>query len=119
SAPVAPAVGRPVLRIAPWASARGTCCCRVRRGRVFRLFRRGADLVDRQVGAVVFLFLADPQADRCAQRAVDDGTAGRCDDDAAQRACELGAERDPAQAAQRTLAEDAGGEAAPGAAQAV
>src|SRR3569832_2148947 len=67
--------------------------------------RLGTDLVDAEIGAGVFLFLAQTQTERGLQTAIDDTAAG-------QRA-------QHAESAQRRTAEKARGDAAPHAAQAV
>ena len=75
--------------------------------------------MDRQVGADELVFLRQSQADRGAQHAVDDESARECPGNAERGACELRAEADAATPAERRLAEEAGRDAAPGAAQAV
>src|SRR5512143_2420826 len=79
--------------------------------------RRRRDLVDRQVRAVELLLRVEPQADCLLQDAVDEQRAR--DGDAGERPDELRAERHAADAAERLRSEDAGGEPAPRAAEAV
>jgi hypothetical protein len=75
--------------------------------------------VDGEVGAVEFVFGIEADADEGFQRAIDQQAAAEGDDDAQRGAGELAHEGDAAEPAQRLGAEDAGGDAAPGAAQAV
>lgn len=75
--------------------------------------------MDGEVGAVVLLFLVQAQAKGGLEGAVDRGAAHQSDDNGQGGHDQLGHEGDAAQAAQGLAAEDAGRDAAPGAAQAV
>src|ERR1700760_3902963 len=81
--------------------------------------RRRRNLVNRQIGAVVLVFLIEPQPDRQPDRTVHECAAERRHDDSAQRAHQLRAERNAAQAAERAQAEDACRDTTPRAAQTV
>ena len=80
---------------------------------------RGTDVVDGQIGAVEFLLLAQTQAHGLLEQAVDQQAAQRGPGHAHQRAYELGQRMHAAKPAQCLRAEDAGRNAAPGAAQTV
>ena len=64
--------------------------------------------MDREVGAVEFLFRIEPQRDHRPEPTVDDVAAGHGDRHPRQRADDLRAERDAAEAPERLGAEDAG-----------
>src|SRR5450830_1786154 len=81
--------------------------------------RGGADLVDRQIGAFELLFLRQAQAQCDLEQAIDHQTANSRPSHAHGSADQLGAQAHAAQAPQGLAAEQAGGHAAPGAAQAV
>src|SRR5512140_57160 len=79
--------------------------------------RRGGDLVYAQVRAVEFFFRVEADADRLADRAINQKTAAEGDAHAQQGADELRHEADAAQPAQRFQPEYACRDAAPCAAQ--
>src|SRR3569623_751896 len=81
--------------------------------------RLGTDLVDAEIGAGVFLFLAQTQTERGLQTAIDDTAAGERNQHAESGTDELRQHAHPAKPAQRRAAENARGNAAPHAAQAV
>jgi len=83
------------------------------------ILRIGADGVDGKVGAGELFVFAQPDADRLVEDAVDDEAAGQGEEDGRQGACQLGNEADATHPTQGLLAEDAGGDAAPGADYAV
>src|SRR3569623_1115084 len=81
--------------------------------------RLGTDLVDAEVGAGIFLFLAQTQTERGLQSAIDDTAARQCDQHAKSGTKKLRQQAHSAESAQRRTAENARGNAAPHAAQAV
>ncbi len=102
-----PGAGRPGLGLEPFASPRRLA------------LRGGADAVDGEVGAVEFLFGVEADTEGLFQHAIDHEAADQGHCDAHQRADDLRGQRHPAQPAQRLHAENARGNAAPGATQAV
>src|SRR3569623_220475 len=81
--------------------------------------RLGTDLVDAEDGAGIFHFLAQTQTERGLQSAIDDTASRQCDQHAESGTDELRPQAHSAEAAQRRTAENARGNAAPHAAQAV
>ena len=79
----------------------------------------GADLVDRQIRPVVFLFLGESQADGLTHDAVNQQGADDRNDETEQGAEQLTGEADATHAPQGFTAENPGGYATPGAAQTV
>ncbi len=77
------------------------------------LFRIGADLVDRQVGAPPFVIRRHPEAERRIDNPVDDRPGDKAERCAGDRSDKLRGERHAAQSAERLQAEDAAGDPAP------
>ena len=75
--------------------------------------------MDRQVGALIFLFICQAQPGYRLDHAVHQQTTGKGDDHTGQRANQLRHEAHAAQTAQRFGAKDTGRQAAPHTAQAV